>query len=145
VIPVAVYNSTQEIYDYLYESHYGQQAAIFTKTSYSAAPLVDMLSTVVGRINVNTQCSRSPDVIPFSGRRSSALGTMSVEEALKTFSIETVVAGKANALNEDIMKEFEENTNFLKPLRSKEELSAGDEEDMPRRLPKVKSNKLRDL
>ncbi len=148
VIPVAVYNTTQEIYDYLYQSHYGQQAAIFTKTSYSAAPLVDMLSTVVGRININTQCSRSPDVIPFSGRRSSALGTMSVEEALKTFSIETVVAGKANSINEDIMKEFEDNTNFLKPLRGESEILVdGDpnDPDAPRRLGKVKGNRRRDL
>jgi glyceraldehyde-3-phosphate dehydrogenase (NADP+) len=116
VIPVAVYNTTQDIYDYVYHSQYGQQAAIFTSSADSAAPLIDMLSTVVGRININTQCSRSPDAIPFSGRRSSALGTMSVVEALKTFSVETVVAGKDNDVNEEIMKDFERSTNFLKPL-----------------------------
>ena len=49
----------------------------------------------VGRVNLNTQCGRSPDELPFSGRRSSALGTMSVSEALRAFSTETLVAGKA--------------------------------------------------
>ena len=38
--------------------------------------LLDVLGTSVGRININTQCGRSPDTVPFSGRRSSALGTM---------------------------------------------------------------------
>ena len=49
----------------------------------------------MGRVNLNTQCGRSPDELPFSGRRSSALGTMSVSEALRAFSTETLVAGKA--------------------------------------------------
>jgi acyl-CoA reductase-like NAD-dependent aldehyde dehydrogenase len=61
----------------------GQQASIFTADAEAAAPLVDTLSTVVGRINLNVQCGRSPDVVPFSGRRSSAQGTMSVSEALR--------------------------------------------------------------
>ena len=38
----------------------------------SFLPLVDSLSSIVGRININVQCGRSPDVVPFSGRRSSA-------------------------------------------------------------------------
>ena len=76
VIPIAVYNNLDEIYTYLQETTYGQQAAVFISdiTSTTAAPLIDILSTAVGRINVNTQCGRSPDALPFSGRRSSALG-----------------------------------------------------------------------
>ena len=72
-----------------------KQAAIFTQSAAAAAPLVDLLATAVGRVNLNTQCGRSPDELPFSGRRSSALGTMSVSEALRAFSTETLVAGKA--------------------------------------------------
>jgi len=53
---------------------------------------VDALSTIVGRVNINMQCARGPDAFPFSGRRSSAMGTMSVTEALKAFSVETLVA-----------------------------------------------------
>jgi len=56
------------------ESWNGQQAAIFTSDAAAAAPLADALATVVGRININAQCGRSPDTVPFSGRRSSAQG-----------------------------------------------------------------------
>ena len=72
VIPVAVFDDLQEVYGHIAESPYGQQAAVFTSSaSEEAAQLLDVLSTAVGRVNVNTQCGRSPDVLPFSGRRSS--------------------------------------------------------------------------
>lgn len=116
VIPIAVYKDISEVYEYIAETNYGQQAAIFTQNSLSAAPLLDVLSTAVGRININAQCARSPDVFPFSGRRSSALGTMSITEGLNTFSIETVVATKDTPVNNALVKSFESNTNFLKAL-----------------------------
>jgi glyceraldehyde-3-phosphate dehydrogenase (NADP+) len=117
VIPIATYSDIAQVHDYLAKTHYGQQAAVFTTNSAAAAPLLDVLSTAVGRININAQCARSPDVFPFSGRRSSALGTMSVTEGLNTFSIETVVATKDDgALNVAIVKGFETNTKFLAPL-----------------------------
>jgi len=106
-----------KIYDTVQHSPYGQQAAIFTSDAAAAAPLLDVLSTAVGRVNINTQCGRSPDSLPFSGRRSSALGTMSVMEALKSFSIETVVAGKDLAGNNQILKGFESHGKFLEPLK----------------------------
>ena len=46
------------------------------------------------RVNLNAQCQRGPDVYPFAGRRSSAMGTISVEEVLRAVSVETMVAGK---------------------------------------------------
>jgi glyceraldehyde-3-phosphate dehydrogenase (NADP+) len=72
-----------------------------------------VLATNLGRINVNTQCGRSPDVLPFSGRKSSALGTMSVSEALRAFSIETVVAGKHSSGNAALMRGADSFSNFL--------------------------------
>jgi glyceraldehyde-3-phosphate dehydrogenase (NADP+) len=116
VVPVAVYQNIEEVHEYIDKMPYGQQAAIFTTSVETATPLIDLLSTVVGRININTQCGRSPDSFPFSGRRSSALGTLSVTEALRTFSVETVVAGKANELNDGIMRSAESNSSFLAPL-----------------------------
>ena len=95
VMPVARFTEIGEVQSAIKESWNGQQAAIFTSDAKAAAPLVDSLSTVVGRININMQCGRSPDVVPFSGRRSSSMGTMSVAEALRAFSIETVVAYSA--------------------------------------------------
>lgn len=122
VIPIATYDSIDEVKQIIKQSPYGQQASIFTyinentdKTQQvsTATELVDTLSSVVGRINVNTQCGRSPDVLPFSGRRRSALGTMSVSESLKAFSIEVVVAGKENDINKEILELIENSSNFL--------------------------------
>ena len=113
MIPIATYKSLDEIYDYLAKMPYGQQASIFTKDAKSVANLVDILSTTVGRINVNTQCGRSPDTLPFSGRRSSALGTMSVSEALNQFSIETVVAAKDNENNRKVLNQLDTVSTFL--------------------------------
>lgn len=116
VIPVAVYENIEEVYDYLAKMPYGQQAAVFTSDAKTSAPLIDVLSTVVGRININTQCGRSPDSFPFSARRSSALGTMSVTEALRVFSTETVVAAKSDAINDHILHAYEQESKFLQPL-----------------------------
>ena len=76
-----------------------------------------MLSTAVGRVNLNTQCGRSPDELPFSGRRSSALGTMSVSEALRAFSTESVVAGKATQpSNPQLAEELPRLSKFMRAV-----------------------------
>merc|ERR1719454_640177 len=94
LIPIASFSSFDQCYQYLAESPFGQQAAVFTKDVQKCAPLLDALALSVGRVNVNAQCQRGPDTFPFTGRKSSALGTLSVSEALKTVSIESVVATK---------------------------------------------------
>ena len=91
-MPVAEFEQVSEVIDVVKASWNGQQAAVFTSDAVKAAPLVDALSTIVGRVNVNMQCARGPDVFPFSGRRSSAMGTMSTTESLRAFSVETLVA-----------------------------------------------------
>jgi glyceraldehyde-3-phosphate dehydrogenase (NADP+) len=117
VIPVGVFTDLSELYEYIAHTPYGQQAAVFTShADASSAELIDVLSTAVGRININTQCGRSPDALPFSGRRSSALGTMSVTEALRAFTTEVVLAGKYSASNEAVMRGFESTSKFMEPL-----------------------------
>lgn len=119
VIPVAVYNDISEVQDYVTRSPYGQQAAIFTTDTApgsAAAELTDTLATIVGRININSQCARSPDVFPFSGRRSSALGTMSMRDTITLFSTETVVATKKTDDNEKLTKGLDQSTRFLSKL-----------------------------
>lgn len=116
-VPIARYTQLYEVLNALKESWNGQQAAIFTNSSDAAAPLVDSLSTIVGRININAACARSPDVLPFSGRRSSAMGTMSIAEALRSFSIETVVAYPAkSAESKAVAQGLDTRTEFLAPL-----------------------------
>lgn len=116
VVPIAIYQDINEVYDYISSMPYGQQASIFSTSIATTTPLIDILSNAVGRININTQCGRSPDFFPFSGRRSSANGTLSVTEAIRTFSIETVLASKANDVNDNIFFNSECYSNFLNPL-----------------------------
>merc|ERR1711972_702354 len=107
-----------EVHAAVRNSWNGQQAAIFTADPAAAAPLVDMLSSVVGRINLNAQCSRGPDVFPFSGRRSSAMGTMSITEALRAFSVETLIAFPDNEENQALAEGLDAaGANFLAPLK----------------------------
>lgn len=103
-IPVGVYESFEEIVQYYRTTIFGQQAAIFTQDVDAAASLIDFLELQVGRVNINTQCSRGPDVYPFGGRKSSALGTLSVTEALRGFSVESVLAGKASDKNDKLLR-----------------------------------------
>jgi hypothetical protein len=43
-------------------------------------------------VNLETQCRRGPDVYPFTGRKDSAVGTLSVYDALRSFSIRSMAA-----------------------------------------------------
>jgi glyceraldehyde-3-phosphate dehydrogenase (NADP+) len=65
-----------------------------------------MLAGQVGRINLNSQCQRSPDAFAFNGRKDSAEGTLSVHEALIAFSVDSVIATKQNQTNERILQEI---------------------------------------
>ena len=84
-------------------SNYGQQASIFGKNTDLLAQLVDALVNQVCRININSQCQRSPDSFPFNGRKNSADGTQSVADALRIFSIRIVVAARESDTNRDII------------------------------------------
>lgn len=96
VVAVAPFDDPSEVLDWLADSHYGQQASLFTADAAAAGPLIDALVNQVCRVNLNTQCRRGPDTFPFGGRKDSAEGTLSVSDALRVFSIRTVVAAKEN-------------------------------------------------
>ena len=70
--------------------------------SFSA--LVDALVNQVSRINLNTQCRRGPDSFPFTGRKDSAEGTLSVHDALRCFSIRTVVAAQTDNAGKQLVE-----------------------------------------
>lgn len=117
LVPVARYSDIAEVHAALRASWNGQQSAIFTRDPEAAAPLIDALSSQVGRININMQCGRSPDQVPFSGRRSSAMGTMSVTEALRSFSIETAVTYiSADKASQELGAKLEQHSKFLAKL-----------------------------
>ena len=118
IVPVTEYDSLDTVLEYGQYGQYGQQVSIFVsdEETTAAANLLDKFSTVFGKININSQCGRSPDTLPFSGRRSSAMGVMSVTHALKEFSIPTVVSYKDSDINTVILQEIEAASTFLQPL-----------------------------
>jgi len=118
IVPITEYESLETVLSYGQKGQYGQQVSIFVseEETKSAAKLLDRFSTVFGKININSQCARSPDTLPFSGRRSSAMGVMSVKDALREFSIPTVVAYKDSDVNTRIVQEIESASTFLQPL-----------------------------
>lgn len=99
VIPVKPFNDIQVLLDEIADSNYGQQVSLFGKDVYELSPLIDTLVNLVCRVNLNSACQRGPDVFPFTGRKDSAVATLSVHDALRSFSIRTFVASKDNAYN----------------------------------------------
>lgn len=115
VVPVVPFDDIATPIDYIHESSHGQQVAIFGTDVNQISELIDATVNQVSRVNINAQCQRGPDSFPFTGRKDSAEGTLSVTAALRSFSIRTVVATKANQLNKDIVNQIVENqqSNFL--------------------------------
>lgn len=106
VIPIIPFNNIQEPIDAIVNSNYGQQVSLFSSEPDTLAPLIDGLVNQVCRVNINSQCQRGPDVYPFVGRKDSAVSTLSVRAALRSFSIRTLVACKKNELNRGILNEI---------------------------------------
>lgn len=104
IIPIVPFSDIEEPLDDMAESNYGQQVSLFGKDVYALSPLIDTLVNLVCRVNLNSSCQRGPDVYPFTGRKDSAQATLSVHDALRSFSIRTFVAFKDNELNTDIIQ-----------------------------------------
>lgn len=103
IIPVATFEDIETPLDYVITSDHGQQVAIFGSNPEQIASLVDTLVNQVCRVNINCQCQRGPDVFPFVGRKDSAEGTLSVHDALRAFSIRTMVAAKQTEASKKLL------------------------------------------
>lgn len=113
VVPIVPYENVDDPMHYVINSNFGQQVSIFGKDSKTIARLIDIFSNQVGRININTQSQRGPDSFPFNGRKDSAEGTLSVADALRVFSIRTLVATKATDDNKQIISTIIKNRESL--------------------------------
>lgn len=115
IVPVVRYENIEQPLSYVINSNYGQQASIFGKDIHQISELVDTLVNQVCRVNINTQCQRGPDTFPFTGRKDSAEGTLSVTDALRVFSIRTLVALKETEENKEILRKIllERSSGFL--------------------------------
>ncbi len=92
VVPIVEYDDLEEVMESIAQSDYGQQCSIFSENEATIASAIDNMVNQVCRVNINATCQRGPDYLPFTGRKDSAVGTLSVHDALRSFSIRTVVA-----------------------------------------------------
>ena len=106
IIPVLPFDSIEQPIQYLIDSPHGQQVSVFSNDADEVASLIDPLVNQVSRVNINCQCQRGPDVFPFTGRKDSAEGTLSVVDALRSFSIRSLVATKLNEVNKSLINEI---------------------------------------
>jgi glyceraldehyde-3-phosphate dehydrogenase (NADP+) len=115
VIPIISYKEIDEPLDAMAASEYGQQVSLFGNDVTKLAPLVDTLANLVCRVNLNSACQRGPDVYPFTGRKNSAVSTLSVYDALRSFSIRTFLASKNTPYNKEILEQLlnSDKSNFV--------------------------------
>lgn len=106
VVPVVPFRDAREPIEALVRSKYGQQVSVFSNDPESLARLIDPLVNQVCRVNVNSKCQRGPDTFPFTGRKDSAEGTLSVSDALRCFSIRTLVAAKGTDGNKALLNDI---------------------------------------
>lgn len=115
VIPVAPFDDVEAALEYVRSSDHGQQVSLFGSNPAQIASLVDPLVNQVCRVNLNCQCQRGPDVFPFTGRKDSAEGTLSVSDALRAFSVRSMVAAKQTEASRALLDAIvlEHRSNFI--------------------------------
>ena len=115
VIPIRAYDDISEVMTYAVETQFGQQVSLFGYDPKVLGPLIDAMVNQVSRVNLNVQCQRGPDTFPFTGRKASAEGTLSVSDALKRFSIRSLVATDYSEANRHLVNDIiaTRTSNFL--------------------------------
>jgi glyceraldehyde-3-phosphate dehydrogenase (NADP+) len=106
IIPVCSYRDEREFFEFVTRSKFGQQVSLFGNDPAKIGALIDKLANQVCRINLNSQCQRGPDSLPFTGRKDSAESTLSITDALRCFSIRSLVAAESNPANRDLIQDI---------------------------------------
>jgi acyl-CoA reductase-like NAD-dependent aldehyde dehydrogenase len=109
IVPVMPFDDIETALDYVITSDHGQQVSIFGSNAEQIGVLVDPLVNQVCRVNINCQCQRGPDVFPFTGRKDSAEGTLSVTDALRSFSIRSMIAAKQTEPSKQLLNDIVRN------------------------------------
>ena len=86
IVPIVRYERVAEVIDWHLRSPYGQQAGVHGPASPQRSELVAALTAFVARINVNDVCQRGPDTFGFTAADKSGIGTLSIHNALLSFS-----------------------------------------------------------
>nr|WP_314492423.1 NADP-dependent glyceraldehyde-3-phosphate dehydrogenase [uncultured Chryseobacterium sp.] len=115
IIPVVPFETIEEPIEYQVNASHGMQVSIFSEYALEVSKLIDPFVNLVSRVNINCQAQRGPDVFPFTGRKDSAEGTLSVFDALRSFSIRSLVAAKSTESNKNLLNTIvrDHDSNFL--------------------------------
>lgn len=115
IVPIVPFDDIEEVIQYLIDSKFGQQVSIFSTDASEIGALIDPLVNQVSRVNINSQSQRGPDIFPFTGRKDSAEGTLSISDAIRSFSIRSLVAFKMNEANNHLINEIvdQDKSKFL--------------------------------
>jgi aldehyde dehydrogenase (NAD+) len=115
IVAAAAFDDISTALEYIVTSDHGQQVSIFSSNPEIVGKLVDPLVNQVCRVNINSQCQRGPDVFPFTGRKDSAEGTLSVSDALRSFSIRSMIAAKQTETNKKLLNDIvtSHNSKFI--------------------------------
>jgi glyceraldehyde-3-phosphate dehydrogenase (NADP+) len=115
IVPVMPFEDVETALEYVITSEHGQQVSIFSEDPDRIGTLADPLVNQVCRVNINCQCQRGPDVFPFTGRKDSAEGTLSVTDALRSFSIRSMIAAKQTEDSKRLLDAIvnEHKSNFI--------------------------------
>jgi len=91
ILPVIRVNSIEEAISLANRSEYGLQTSVYTKNIDDAFNIASRLE--VGTVQINNKPERGPDHFPFSGTKSSGMGTQGIK-----YSIEAMTRSKATVL-----------------------------------------------
>lgn len=84
ILPVLTVDNEEEAIKLANASEYGLDASIFTKDVSKARKLAEKLE--VGQVFINVKPHRSPDQFPFTGVKSSGLGTQGVKYSIQSMT-----------------------------------------------------------
>lgn len=92
VVPITKYSEIDESIKWMIDSPFGQQASIYTNNAVEYEHFKRQVRWQISRLNHNRKCQRWPDHVAFAWTKWSAVGTLSISEALLRFSDDFVEA-----------------------------------------------------
>ncbi|HEU0033652.1 MAG TPA: aldehyde dehydrogenase family protein [Kofleriaceae bacterium] len=91
IVPIVRYGGIQEVIGWHLRSPYGQQAGVFGPDTQDRRELVRTLASFVARVNIDDVCQRGPDTFGFTAADKSGFGTLSIRNALLSFSRSVII------------------------------------------------------
>jgi glyceraldehyde-3-phosphate dehydrogenase (NADP+) len=91
IVPIVRYQKLDEVVEWHVRSPYGQQVGIHGPDSPERRQLVRTLASFVARVNLDDVCQRGPDTFGFTAADKSGFGTLSIRNALLSFSRSVII------------------------------------------------------